>query len=41
MESAFSYCKDVETPDGAKPAAPEIHLIQHWAEELKRLVPTK
>jgi hypothetical protein len=27
--------KDVETAAGGKPAAPEIHLVEHWAKELK------
>jgi hypothetical protein len=36
----FLLLKDA-TPNGQKTAAPEIHLVQHWDEELKRLVPTK
>jgi serine/threonine-protein kinase len=35
----FLLLKDVPTPDGQKPAAPEIHLVQHWGEELKAKVP--
>jgi hypothetical protein len=31
----FLLFKDAPAPDGQKPAAPEIHLVQHWAEELK------
>lgn len=37
----FLLFKDAPTPNGQKAAAPEIHLVQHWDEELKRLVPTK
>ena len=37
----FLLLKDAPTPDGQKPAAPEIHLVLNWTEELKRLVPTK
>ena len=34
--------KDVEAKAGdSKPAAPEMRLVQHWAEELTRLVPAK
>ena len=37
----FLLLKDVETAPGAKPVPPEIHFVQHWAEELNRLVPAK
>ena len=37
----FLLLKDAPTPNGLKTAAPEIHLVQHWDEELKRLLPTK
>jgi len=37
----FLLLKDAPTPNGQKAAAPEIHLVQHWDQELKRLVPTK
>jgi serine/threonine-protein kinase len=37
----FLLLKDAEAANGAKPAPPEIHLVQHWSEELKRLVPPK
>jgi serine/threonine-protein kinase len=35
----FLLLKDVPAADGQKPAAPEIHLVQHWAEELKAKMP--
>ena len=35
----FLLLKDAETAAGAKPAAPEIHLVLNWAEELKAKVP--
>jgi len=33
--------KDVAQADTAKPAAPEIHVVLNWTEELKRLVPVR
>ena len=35
----FLLLKDAEAAAGARPAPPEIHLVQHWAEELKAKVP--
>jgi serine/threonine-protein kinase len=37
----FLLLKDAPTPDGRKPAAPELHVVLNWHEELKRLVPVK
>jgi serine/threonine-protein kinase len=37
----FLLLKDAPAPDGQKPAAPEIHLVEHWFEELRAKVPTK
>jgi serine/threonine-protein kinase len=37
----FLLIKDAPTPDGQKPAAPEIHLVLNWQEELKQRVPTR
>ena len=37
----FLLLKDVETPGIDKPAAPQIRLVQHWLEELTRLVPPR
>jgi hypothetical protein len=34
----FLLLKDVPSPDGQRPAPPEIHLILHWSEELKATV---
>ena len=35
----FLMLKD-ETPDADRSASSEIIVVQHWLEELKRLVPT-
>jgi serine/threonine-protein kinase len=35
----FLLLKDVPAPDGQKPAAPEILLVQHWVEELNEKMP--
>lgn len=37
----FLLLKDVETAGADKPAAPQIRLVQHFFEELNRLVPVK
>jgi len=37
----FLLLKDAPTSNGQKTAAPEIRLMQHWDEELTRLVPTR
>ena len=37
----FLLLKDVPQAGTAKPAAPEIHIVLNWAEELTRLVPVK
>jgi serine/threonine-protein kinase len=37
----FLLLKDVETPGSIKPPPPEIRLVQHWVNELERLVPAK
>ena len=37
----FLLLKDVETAGAEKPAPPEIRLVQHWFDELNRLVPAK
>jgi hypothetical protein len=37
----FLLLEDAPAPDGQKPAAAEIHLVQHWTEDLKARVPTK
>jgi hypothetical protein len=35
----FLLLKDAESAASAKPFAPEIMLVQHWAEELKAKLP--
>jgi serine/threonine-protein kinase len=37
----FLLLKEAQPADGQKPAAPEIHVVVNWTEELKRLVPAK
>jgi serine/threonine-protein kinase len=35
----FLVLKDAQAPDGQEPAAPEIHLVQHWVQELEAKLP--
>ena len=37
----FLLLKDAPPPDGQKPAAPEIHVVLNWQEELKAKLPAK
>ena len=37
----FLLLKDAPPPDGQKPAAPEIHVVVNWQEELKAKLPAK
>jgi serine/threonine-protein kinase len=37
----FLLLKDVETSGSTRPPPPEIRLVQHWVNELERLVPAK
>ena len=37
----FLLLKDVETSGSTEPPPPEIRVVQHWVNELERLVPAK